>query len=148
MALARWTPMQDFLSMQQDMNRLLQELTRGGNGEETGWGASTWTPPVDLYETDNDFVLKADLPGFRSEDIHIDVRDRTLTLRGERKQETEAKDEHYYRRERSYGRFQRVFTLPTPLDAEKVRASFKDGMLELHLPKHEAAKPKRIAIQG
>jgi HSP20 family protein len=140
--------MQDVLSMQQDMSRLLHNLTRGGNGEEASWEASTWTPPVDLYETDSDFVLKADLPGFRSEDIHIDVRDRTLTVRGERTQETEAKDEHYYRRERSYGRFQRVFTLPTPLDAEKVRASFKDGMLELHLPKHEAAKPKRIAIQS
>ena len=148
MAVVRWTPLQDFLGWQQDMNRILHGLTRGGNGEVTHGGTSTWMPAVDLYETNDAFVFKAELPRFRKEDIHLEVHDRTLTLRGERKQETDAKDEHFHRRERSYGSFQRVFTLPTTLDTEKIRASFKDGMLELHLPEHETAKPTRIAIQS
>lgn len=105
-------------------------------------------PPVDLYETDDAFVFKAELPGLRKDDIHLEVHDRTLTLRGERKHEADVKDEHYHRRERSHGSFQRVFTLPTPVDAEKVQARFKDGILELQLPKHESAISKRIAINS
>jgi HSP20 family protein len=148
MALVPWTPMRDVVALHDQMNRLLQQVMRGGNGEETNWGASTWVPAVDLYETDEAFVFKAELPGLRKDDIHLEVHDRTLTLRGERKYETDVKDEHYHRRERSYGSFQRVFTLPATVDAEKVQTSFKDGILELRLPKHEAAKPKRIAIQS
>lgn len=148
MALVRWMPMQNVLAWQQEMNRMLHEVARGGTGEETSWGASTWMPPVDLYETDEAFVLKAELPGLTKDDLHLEVHDRTLTVRGERKQEAEISEDRYHRRERTYGSFQRVFTLPTPIDAEKVQASFKDGMLELRLPKHEAAKPRRIAVQS
>jgi HSP20 family protein len=148
MALVPWTPMRDVVALQDQMNRLLQHVMRGGNGEETSWGASIWVPPVDFYETDDAFVFKAELPGLQKDDIHLEVHDRTLTLRGERKHEADVKDEHYHRRERSYGSFQRVFTLPTPVDAEKVQARFKDGILELRLPKHESAKPKRIAINS
>jgi HSP20 family protein len=148
MALVPWTPMRDVMALQDQMNRLLQHVMRGGNGEEISWGASTWVPPVDLYETDDAFVFKAELPGLRKDDIHLEVHDRTLTLHGERKHEADVKDEHYHRRERSHGSFQRVFTLPTPVDAEKVQARFKDGILELRLPKHESAKPKRIAINS
>ena len=148
MALVSSMPMHHFTALQGQMNQLFNHFFRGGNGEETGWGVSTWMPPVDLYEAPETFVLTAELPGVRKEDIQLEVHDRTLTLRAERQQETEVKDEHYHRRERAYGSFQRVFALPTSVDAEKVHASFKDGILELQLPKYETAKPRRIAVQS
>lgn len=148
MAIIRWNPMQNVLSLQQEMNRMFQEFARGGNSEETSWGTSTWVPPVDIYETNEGFVLKVELPGVQKDDLHLEVHDRTLTIRGERKPETEIPEDHYHRRERSYGSFQRVFTLPTPIDADKVQANVHDGVLELQLPKHETAKPKRIAVQS
>ncbi len=148
MALVRWTPMGNLQSFQNEMNRLFNEFFRGGNGEEAGSGLGTWTPPVDIYETDDGLVIKAELPGVSKDDVSIDVHQNTLILRGERKHEAAVQDERYYRRECAYGPFQRSFVLPTMVDQEKVQATFKDGVLELHLPKSEAAKPKRIAITG
>jgi HSP20 family protein len=139
MALVPWTPMRNFAALQGQMNQIFDQFFRGG---------STWTPPVDLYETPDAFVLVADLPGLTKDEIHIEVHDRTLTLRGEHKPEAGTQEEYYRRRERVYGSFQRVFTLPTTVEAEKVHASFTDGVLELQLPKSEAAKPKRIAVQS
>jgi HSP20 family protein len=130
------------------MNRMFDEFFRGGNGEAAGTGLSTWTPAVDLHETDDGFVIKAELPGVSKDDVSVDVHQNTLTLRGQRKHEAEVKNERYHRVERSYGTFQRSFVLPTMVDQEKVQATFKDGMLELHLPKSESAKPKRIAINS
>jgi len=146
MALARWTPMRNLLPFQEEMNRLFNEVFRGGNGEEAGWGLRTWTPPVDIYETDDALVLKAELPGVSKDDVSIEVHQNTLILRGQRKHEAEVKEENYHRVERAYGTFQRSFVLPTMVDQEKVQAAFKDGVLELRLPKLESAKPKRIAI--
>jgi HSP20 family protein len=148
MALVPWTPMRNFAALQGQMNQIFDQFFRGGSGEEASWGGSTWMPPVDLYETPDAFVLAADLPGLTTDEIHIEVHDRTLSLRGERKPEAGMTEAHYQRRERAYGSFQRVFTLPTPVEAEKVHASFKDGILALQLPKSEAAKPKRIAVQS
>jgi HSP20 family protein len=148
MALARGTPMRNLQSFQDEMNRLFNQFGRGGTGEETSWGVSTWMPPVDLYETPDAFVLKAELPGLPQDHIQIEVHDRTLTLRGERTPEAGMTEEHYQRRERAYGSFQRSFVLPTMVDQEHVQATYKDGILELHLPKSEAAKPRRIAIQS
>jgi HSP20 family protein len=148
MTLVPWTPMRNFAALQGQMDQLMDQFLRGGNGEAAPWGVSAWMPPVDLSETPEEFILWAELPGLTKDEIHFEVHDRTLTLRGERKQENDAKDERYYRRERNYGSFQRAFTLPTPVDTEKVHASMKDGILELHLPKHEAAKPRRIAVQS
>jgi HSP20 family protein len=148
MPLIRWNPMQHNFPLQQEMNRIFHEFARGGHGDDPSWGTSTWIPPVDVYETDEGFVLKAELPGIQKENLQLDIHDRTLTMRGERKAETEISEDRYHRQERSYGSFQRVFTLPTPVDADKVQANFKDGVLELRLPKHEAAKPKRIAVQS
>ncbi len=148
MTLIRWNPMQNVLSFQQEMNRIFHEFAHGGNGDATSWGPRTWTPLMDMYETDEGFVLKAELPGVQKDDLHIDVHDRTLTIRGERKAETEIPEDRYHRRERSYGSFQRVLTLPTPIDADKVQANVHDGVLELRLPKDETAKPKRIAVQS
>src|SRR5687768_5138167 len=115
-----------------------------GSGEEASLGGGAWAPPVDIYETDEAFVLNAELPGFSKEDMQIDLHDNRLTIRGERRREDAAKGEQYHRVERLYGRFERVFWLPTAIEAEQIQASFKDGVLELQLPKSRAAKPKRI----
>ena len=148
MALARWTPMGHLASFQDEMNRLFNQFFRGGNGEEAGWGLRTWTPPVDMYETDDAFILKAELPGVSKDEVHVEIHQNTLILRGERKHAAEVTEDRYHRVERPYGRFERSFVLPTLVDQEHVQATYHDGVLELRLPKSEAAKPKRIAIQG
>jgi HSP20 family protein len=148
MALARWTPAANLHSFQEEMNRMLNEFFRGGNGGEQGWAAGAWTPPVDIYETDDALVLTAMLPGVSKDEVSIEVHNNTLILRGERKPASAVADERYYRRECVYGPFQRAFVLPATVDQGKVQASYHDGILELHLPKIEAAKPRRIAITG
>jgi HSP20 family protein len=130
----------------EEFDRMFNQFFGRGTGEEGTWGQGTWVPPVDIYETDNAFVLKAELPGFSKEDLQIELHENRLILRGERKRETEAKEDQYHRIERAYGRFERAFWVPTTVDAEKIQASFKDGVLELRLPKSEKAKPKRIDI--
>jgi HSP20 family protein len=147
MALVRWSPERNLMQMREEMDRMFNQFFgRGGDGEEATWGQGIWAPPVDIYETDGAFVLKAELPGFTKEDVDIKIQGNQLILRGERKRETEAKEEQYHRIERAYGRFERAFWLPTTVDSEKIQATFKNGVLELRLPKSEAAKPKRIAI--
>jgi HSP20 family protein len=146
MQLVRWTPIGNLLSFQHEMNRMFDQFFRGGNGEEAK--VSMWRPSIDVYATDDALVIKAELPGVSKDDVSIDVHQNRLTLRGQRKHETEVKDEHYHRVERSYGSFQRSFTLPATVDAEKAEASFKDGVLELRLPRLESAKPRQIAIQS
>ena len=148
MALVRWTPLGNLQSFQHEMNRMFEDFFRGGNGEAAGPGMGSWTPAVDIHETDDGFVIKAELPGISKDDVSIDVHQNTLTLRGQRKHEAEVKNERYHRVERAYGSFERSFVLPTVVDQDKAQATYKDGVLELHLPKSEAAKPKRIAIQS
>jgi HSP20 family protein len=146
MALMRWSPARDLLSVRDEMNRLFNEFFGRTEGQEDTWWAGAWVPPVDLYETDDALILTAELPGFAKDDVNVEIKDSTLTLKGQRSRETEAKEEQYRRRERAYGSFQRSLLLPTAVDTEKVTATYKDGILELRLPKSEAAKPKRIAI--
>ena len=148
MALARWTPRGNLQSFQDEMNRMFDQFFRGGTGEEAGWGVRTWAPPVGIYETDDELILKAELPGVSKDDVSIEIHQNTLILRGQRKHEAEVKEEDYHRVERAYGTFQRSFMLPTLVDQEHVQATYHDGVLELRLPKSEAAKPKRIAITG
>ena len=105
-----------------------------------------WNPAVDLYEKDDHFVIKAELPGVDKKDISIDLKDRVLTLSGERSNEHEVKEENFYRRERSYGNFQRTFTLPADVDADKIKAEFKEGLLKIEVPKPEQQKPKQVTI--
>ena len=148
MALMRWTPRGNLASFQDDMNRMFQQFFRSGEGEEAGWGLRTWTPPVDIYETDDALILKAELPGVSKDDVSVEIHQNTLILRGQRKPEAAVQQDRYHRVERAYGAFQRSFVLPTLVDQEHVQASYTDGVLELRLPKSEAAKPKRIAIQS
>ncbi len=105
-----------------------------------------WSPAVDIFETADSIVMKAELPGVSRDNIDIQVQDNTLMLKGERKFEREVKEENYLRIERSYGAFQRAFTLPTVVQRDKIKATFKDGVLEVTMPKAEEAKPKQVKI--
>jgi HSP20 family protein len=145
MAVVKWDPFRDLISIQDRMNRLFEQTLTRSRGEE-GVSATTWTPAVDIYETTDTIVMKAELPGVAREDIQIQIDDNTLTLRGERRFSKDVHEESYLRIERAYGSFHRSFTLPAGVRQDKVRAVFKDGVLELNLPKAEEAKPKRIAI--
>ncbi len=107
---------------------------------------SGWTPALDVYDEKDNFVVKAELPGLKKEDIDINVHNGVLTISGERKQEAEKKEGQTFRSERYFGRFQRSVTLPAAVDVSKVKASYKDGVLTIDLPKAEEAKPKQIAI--
>ena len=146
MAIVRWEPFRDLLATQDRFNRLFNDtvsrfLGEGGEIAQTGW-----LPPVDVYETDQNVVMKAELPGVDPKNVEIRVEDGTLYLKGERKFEKEVKDEDYHRVERSYGSFARSFALPASVDSEKATAEYKDGLLTLTLPKKEEAKPKTIKI--
>ncbi len=146
MAVVKWDPFRDLLSIQDRMNRLFEQTLSRSRSEE-GIAASTWTPTVDIYETPETIVLKAELPGLSREDIEIQIRDNALSLKGERRFAKDAQQENYLRIERAYGAFQRSFTLPATIQQDKIRAVFRDGVLELTLPKAEEAKSKKIAIE-
>jgi len=107
-----------------------------------------WMPAVDVFEKEDKFVVKAELPGMKDEDIDVSVVGDTLSIKGEKKTETEIKDEDYYRCERSYGSFYRSIPLPSNVDADKIEASFEDGVLEVALPKSAKVKPKKIAVSA
>jgi HSP20 family protein len=113
---------------------------------ETELSTRSWAPPVDIYETEDAIVLKAELPGVDPKDVEVRVEDNTLYLKGERKFEKEVKEQNYHRVERSYGSFARSFSLPNSISTDKVKAEFKDGLLTLTMPKREEAKPKTIKI--
>ena len=112
------------MQMREEMDRLFNQFVRRGDGEEGAWIRGMWAPSVDIYENEDAFVLKAELPGFTKDDVQIELHNNRPTLRGERKQESEAKEDQYHRRERAYGCFERSFMLPTMIDADKVTASF------------------------
>jgi HSP20 family protein len=146
MGVVKWDPFQDLLSIRDRMNRLFEE-TLSRSRTETGITGSTWAPAVDIYETSDLIVLKADLAGLTREEIEIRVQGTMLTLRGERRFAKDLPEENYLQLERVYGPFERSFSLPTTVEADNIRASFRDGVLELSIPKAEGTKPRRIAIE-
>jgi HSP20 family protein len=149
MAIVRFEPFRDVLSLQDRMNRLFDEsfraTQRASADDEWALGGS-WAPAVDIYEQGSDIVLKAELPGVDPKDVDIRLENNVLSLRGQRKLDGEVKRESYHRVERSYGSFSRSFTLPTVVDQGAIKAEFKDGLLRVTLPKREEAKPKQIQI--
>lgn len=116
------------------------------SGEES-WSLATWAPACDIYETDTEIVVKAELPEVMKENVYVSINNNLLTIRGERKFSEETKKENYHRVERSYGEFERSFTIPSFVDANKVNAEFKDGVLRVTLAKREEAKPKQIEVK-
>jgi HSP20 family protein len=147
-AVRTWYPVNDFtselLNMQKEIDRMFDRF-QGGTTE--GDAQSTFLPAVDIVERENDFLVKVELPGVHKEDVKITVQDDLLTIRGEKKSEEEKKGENYHRVERSYGNFQRSFTLPSSIKNEKIEASFINGVLHVTLPKLEEAKPKEIEVK-
>ena len=147
MAIVRWQPFRDLLATEREFDRLFREAFSPLFGQREGeLSTRAWAPAVDIFETENSIVLKAELPGVDPKDVEVRVEDNTLYLKGERKFEKETKEENYHRIERSYGSFARSFVLPNSMDAEKVAAEYQDGLLTLTLPKREEAKPKTIKI--
>lgn len=147
MAIVRFDPLRELSQMQDRINRIFGEAYRGGR-EDDVLNRGDWTPAVDIYENGkHEIVIKAELPGLKREDIDIRVENSTLTLRGERKHESEVKQENYHRVERAYGAFSRSFSLPSTVDAEKVSAAFADGVLTITLPMREEAKPRQIEVK-
>lgn len=144
MAYMRWDPFRDLLSIQTEVSQLFDEnepvflgIPRRG---------SSWTPSVDIHETEESFVLSVELPGVRKEDVILEVKDSVLSIRGERRQEKEVTEKSVHRIERRCGEFTRAFNVPSNVDASRVKAAYKDGVLQVTLPKVEDAKPRQIKI--
>src|ERR1700675_5014583 len=143
--IARLEPFRGISTLQNQFNRLFNESFRNP-GEESSM--TTWAPSVDIYETPNDLVVKADLPDVNEKDIDIRVENNLLTIRGERKFEKAVSEENYLRVERTYGTFSRSFSLPNTVNAEAIHAEYKNGVLTINLPKREESKPRQVKGNG
>ncbi|MGD0545389.1 MAG: Hsp20/alpha crystallin family protein [Candidatus Acidiferrales bacterium] len=142
-SITRWDPFRNLSSLQEQVNRLFESgmQTRNDNSALT-----TWAPAVDIYETENELVLKADLPAINEKDLDIRVENNMLTIRGERKFESDVKEDNYLRIERTYGSFSRSFGLPNTVNAEAIKAEYKNGVLTIEMPKRAESKPKQVKI--
>jgi HSP20 family protein len=145
MALIRWTPVRGMVNIQDEMNRLFNDFF-ASTPDRTGEGTFSWSPLVDITETKDDIIVNAEVPGMKKDDIKIVIQDNVLTLKGERQKEKEEKEKKYHRVERSYGTFERSFSLPVSIQVDQVKADYKEGVLTIHLPKAEEAKPKEVSI--
>lgn len=145
MAIVRYNPLRELRGMQEQMNRLLDLAWNHEPGEELREGV--WQPLVDIFENDESVVIRAELPGVEQNAIEVKIEGSTLTIRGERKQDSEIRQENYHRIERCYGSFQRSFLLPQTIDQEKVQAACDMGVLTITLPKKKLIKPKQITVQ-
>lgn len=146
MTLVRWDPFRELEDMSERLNRVFSRPALRNNGKES-MTVADWMPTVDISETDGEYLIKAELPEVKKEDVKVTVENGVLTLQGERRQEREEKGKKYHRVERSYGSFVRSFTLPESVDEGGVKAEYKDGVLNLHLPKSEKVKPKAIDVK-
>lgn len=146
--IVRWDHFRDLSSLHDRVDRLFEDSLRGlrGSQREEALEGTAWAPAVDILEKDNEVVLRADLPGLDPKDVEIQVQNGTLTLRGEQKFESDVKEDIFRRVERVYGAFVRSFSLPQTVEAEKVEAEYKNGVLEVKLPKRPEAKPKQIKV--
>ncbi len=147
-AMTRWDPFKEMDDLQTRFAKLFgMTPPRPENGGKEWMTVTEWTPLIDIIEDDKEWLLKADLPEVKKEDVKVNVENGVLTITGERKFEKEEKDKKYHRVERAYGNFLRSFALPDDADSAKVNAEFKDGVLKVHLPKTEKAKPKAVEVK-
>jgi HSP20 family protein len=146
MAIVRWDPFRDVATLQDRINRIFNESFGRSRDFDEEVGLYDWSPPVDIYETADGIVLKVELPGVNKDDVSVEVKDNVLTLKGERLLDPQIKDEHYYRKERSFGKFNRSFSLQEPIKPDLIKASFKDGVLKIEIPRPEGKKPKQITV--
>jgi len=142
--VSRWEPFRGLNTLQDQVNRLFEDsFARNRSGQAE---LASWAPAVDIYETENEVVVKADLPEMQEKDIDVRVENNTLTIRGERKFESEVHQENYLRVERAYRTFTRSFSLPNTVSTEGIRAEYQNGVLNVHLPTREESKPKQVKI--
>ncbi len=144
MLITRWDPFQSLSSFQQQMNRLLEETFSRSRSDDSA--LTTWAPSVDIFETANELVVKADLPEINEKDLDVRVENNMLTIRGERKFEESVSEDNCLRVERAYGSFSRSFSLPNTINADGIRAEYRNGVLTVLLPKREESKPKQIKV--
>jgi HSP20 family protein len=147
MNIVRWDPLRELEEMSERLNRMFARPTSSRQNGKESLTVADWIPQVDISEADHEYVITAELPGLKKEDVKITLEDGVLTLQGERKQEKEHKGTRYHRVERSYGSFLRSFTLPDVIEEAHVAAEFKEGVLSIRLPKSEKAKPKAIEVK-
>lgn len=147
MSIVRWDPFQELSEMSNRLNRLFNRTNVQAPNEGAELTTFDWAPTVDIVETAEDFQVKAELPEVKKEDVKVSIDDGVLRIEGERKQEKEEKGRKFHRIERSYGSFMRSFTLPDNVDETKMRAEYKDGLLNVRLPKTEKAKPRSIEVK-
>jgi HSP20 family protein len=146
MNIVRWDPFRELEGMQARLNRMFGERPlRGIDSENLSFAA--WAPAVDIQETDTEYIVKADLPEVKREDVKVEFEDGVLTVEGERKQDKEEKGKKFHKIEREYGKFVRRFALPTEVDAARLSAEFKEGVLNVHLPKSLNGKAKAISVK-
>jgi HSP20 family protein len=146
MNIVKWNPFSDLEDISARLNRVFNQMP--ARATETGGPFfADWAPAVDISETDNEYLIKAELPEVKKENVKVEMLDGVLTIEGERSREKEEKDKKFHKVERAYGRFVRQFALPNAVEAAKVAAEFKDGVLNVHLPKSVAAKPKPIEVK-
>lgn len=145
MAIIRWDPFRDLVTLRDKMNRLFEDAATG-RGEEKELISSSWAPAVDIYEDETQLVLTAEVPGINEKDVEIKIDDNLLSIQGERKLEKETKEENYHRIERAYGSFYRSFTLPNYIDQDKIRAEHENGVLKITMPKKAELKPRKVKI--
>jgi HSP20 family protein len=142
-SVIRWEPFRNVNSLQEQFNRLFEGSFPGRSSESN---LTTWAPAVDIYETENELVLKADLPDINEKDLDIRIENNTLTVRGERKFEKQVNEDNYLRVERSYGSFSRSFSLPNTINTEAINAEYKNGVLTVTMPKRAESKPKQVKV--
>jgi HSP20 family protein len=142
-AISRWDSFQGLSNLQEQVNRLFETSFPGRSDNSA---LTTWAPAVDIYETENELVLKADLPDVNEKDIDVRIENNMLTVRGERKFEQKVKEDNYLRIERTYGAFSRSFSLPNTVNSEAIKAEYKNGVLTVEMPKRAESKPKQVRI--
>jgi HSP20 family protein len=146
MPLIKWDPFRNVATLQDRINRLFEDSFPQSQTAHDDLAVCAWRPDVDIYEADGGVVIKVDLPGVRKEDVSVEVKDNLLTLRGERREEAEVPENRYYRRERTCGNFVRAFTLQAPITPDKIKATFKDGVLKVSLPRPEEEVPRQVKV--
>lgn len=144
--IQKWEPFRELSGFQDEMNQLFEDFF-GRMPTRKMFSEGFWAPLMDIEETKDDILVKAELPGMKKEEVKIQINNDVLSITGERKREEETREKTYHRIERAYGKFQRMIRLPTEVDASKVKATFENGVLTIRLPKSEQAKPKEIAIE-
>jgi HSP20 family protein len=147
MDLVRWKPEREMFNWRSPMSRFFDDFFGPAQRGEDGQSLWNWNPAVDVMENEENIVIAAEIPGVDKKDISVDVKDRVLTIRGERSSENKVKEDRFYRRERMFGKFERSFTLPVAVDTDSIKAEYKDGVLKIEVPKPEGHKPRQISVQ-